>query len=145
MLKYQSIKANISRCGGMVDTADLKSSDACVVPVRVRPPAPYRAVSPWGDGSFDIFSDAFRTAALYFWRGILKLAAANLITAMRLPLSVGLLCASAFSAPPQALRYCRSCTSFGRGTDNDHFIHFTIHRRRFGAGVFLLSGGISCT
>ena len=24
----------------MVDTADLKSSDACVVPVRVRPPAP---------------------------------------------------------------------------------------------------------
>ena len=24
----------------MVDTADLKSSDACIVPVRVRPPAP---------------------------------------------------------------------------------------------------------
>ena len=27
----------------MVDTADLKSSDACVVPVRVRPPAPRRS------------------------------------------------------------------------------------------------------
>ena len=28
------------RCGGMVDTADLKSSDGSIVPVRVRPPAP---------------------------------------------------------------------------------------------------------
>ena len=30
------------RCGGMVDTADLKSSGGNSVPVRVRPPAPYQ-------------------------------------------------------------------------------------------------------
>ena len=34
------ILANIRRCGGMVDTGDLKSPGSNTVPVRVRSPAP---------------------------------------------------------------------------------------------------------
>ena len=36
------IYADIRRCGGMVDTGDLKSPGSNAVPVRVRSPAPLR-------------------------------------------------------------------------------------------------------
>ena len=35
------ILANLRRCGGMVDTGDLKSPGSNTVPVRVRSPAPF--------------------------------------------------------------------------------------------------------
>jgi hypothetical protein len=40
----------------MVDTADLKSSDACVVPVRVRPPAPKKRQASQKLGAFYLFT-----------------------------------------------------------------------------------------
>ena len=39
------ILANIRRCGGMVDTGDLKSLGSNAVPVRVRSPAPSGTIS----------------------------------------------------------------------------------------------------
>ena len=39
------ILANIRRCGGMVDTGDLKSPGSNAVPVRVRSPAPSGTIS----------------------------------------------------------------------------------------------------
>ena len=41
------ILANIRRCGGMVDTGDLKSPGSNTVPVRVRSPAPLPVPIPY--------------------------------------------------------------------------------------------------